>query len=398
MLFKIGSVVFFLIIQLLQAQEPINAFKIVIRSDELKPPLWFSDFEDFKKKNPVLPEHLLTFEISDCYLTEIPDCLKNVKSIDNINIYGGYGDKLYEFLNNMDEKGLTKSITINDTRIVNLDILISKFTNIEYLKIKNSLINDLFFFNSLDSLKYLTIESTRIIDYDTVKVKPGFKLERLVLSNLKEYPSLNFCKRLINSIPVLKSLSIIDCGFHKFPQLNHLKDLSEIEIRIKDTVIFQNILGGLSNIHTFKFACKIRNYDSLLNQLKHSYDKLKGLIIELPDQDRVPAAVFKMKNLEYLSVLYLNSISSKDSFDLLENLKILNIYQTPLKTFPSSILNLKNLKVLELAGAQISKIPDNITKLKNTLTRLSLDFNPLSEKDIEKVRKLLPNTEITFSK
>ena len=102
------------------------------------------------------------------------------------------------------------------------------------------------------------------------------------------------------------------------------------------------------------------------------------------------------------------------------NLTELNLCGNDLTTLPPSITQLKKLRKLEvsenrlcqeaiilicesltnlrelgLSRNNLDKVPEEITKLKN-LTWLDLSFNPLSGEDKEKIRNMLPKTEILF--
>ena len=79
----------------------------------------------------------------------------------------------------------------------------------------------------------------------------------------------------------------------------------------------------------------------------------------------------------------------------LNNLQRLSLWRNHLKALPREIGKLNNLQRLELGGNQLKALPKEIGNLKN-LKKLYLRNNKLSEKEKEKVKKLLPKCEIKF--
>ena len=63
---------------------------------------------------------------------------------------------------------------------------------------------------------------------------------------------------------------------------------------------------------------------------------------------------------------------------------------------PSEIKRIKSLKKLDLWSNELSEIPNEISELTN-LKELDLRVIQFSDKDIERIISLLPNTKIYFS-
>jgi hypothetical protein len=79
----------------------------------------------------------------------------------------------------------------------------------------------------------------------------------------------------------------------------------------------------------------------------------------------------------------------------LKNLKGLKLSDNQIEKVPDSIGQLINLESLDLYHNKIERISDSIGQLKN-LKRLNLHHNNLSSDEKEKIKRLLPNTKISF--
>ena len=132
-----------------------------------------------------------------------------------------------------------------------------------------------------------------------------------------------------------------------------------------------------------------------------------------------PKEILKFKNLQKL-ILFKNKIDSiPANIKSLKNLQYLNLGKNKLETFPKGITELNNLNTLILNQNNISSIPDNIDGLYNLeyldmwsnnigyisdnikfLTKLNeLDLRVIifSNDEKERIRFLLPGTEVYFS-
>lgn len=99
-----------------------------------------------------------------------------------------------------------------------------------------------------------------------------------------------------------------------------------------------------------------------------------------------------------LTTLYLpdNSLTAlPGSITRLSKLTYLNLDRNRIVELPPEIGNLQTLKWLRLNGNKIAAIPDSMVNLKN-LKRLYLKGNPLPESEKDKLKKMLPGTELIF--
>ncbi len=70
-------------------------------------------------------------------------------------------------------------------------------------------------------------------------------------------------------------------------------------------------------------------------------------------------------------------------------------WRKKLSILPRSITKLHHLKELWLSDNQIKAIPESIGQLQN-LKWLGLRHNPISESEINKIKKLLPNCNVIY--
>ena len=76
--------------------------------------------------------------------------------------------------------------------------------------------------------------------------------------------------------------------------------------------------------------------------------------------------------------------------------KELELFRKYDKNFYDDYINyLSNLKEFDLTYNQLTSLPESIGKLTN-LERLDLRNNPMSDEEKERIKKLLPNTYISF--
>jgi Leucine-rich repeat (LRR) protein len=106
----------------------------------------------------------------------------------------------------------------------------------------------------------------------------------------------------------------------------------------------------------------------------------------------------KLINLTNLDVLGLHNNELKslpDWIGKLKNLRRLYLSGNRLKSLPESIGNLTNLKKLDLHNNELKSLPESIENLTN-LRGLNLYDNPISDEEKERIKELLPNTDIRF--
>jgi Leucine-rich repeat (LRR) protein len=80
---------------------------------------------------------------------------------------------------------------------------------------------------------------------------------------------------------------------------------------------------------------------------------------------------------------------------MFSTLRILNVSNNRLTSFPAEVGQLADLEILDLSGNEITQLPNEIENL-ITLIELDLRGNPLTEQEIADIEKALPNTTVRF--
>jgi Leucine-rich repeat (LRR) protein len=160
---------------------------------------------------------------------------------------------------------------------------------------------------------------------------------------------------------------------------------------------------------------------TLQQALKQDPLKVYKLSVKKQKLTELPSEIFAFKNLQYLDVSrnklskfpanittfkYLQELDiagnkieviTKELGEL-EHLKKFSASQNGLVSIPAEIKNLKKLKHMDLWGNDIGSLPYQISELKNTLEILDLRVILMSLDEHKKIKELLPNTKIKFSK
>lgn len=212
----------------------------------------------------------------------------------------------------------------------------------------------------------------------------------------------------VNLLPNLEYLEIIfqeKLDMSSFINLANLKTLILERNRISDI----NALSNLANLNRLQLKGNQIGDISVLSNL----DNLTGLVLSsnqisditaLSELDKLEhldlggnqiGDVSVLANLINLRSLYLwdNQISDINAIAKLSNLKNLDLSFNQI-TDISALSNLNNLEELDLSFNQISDISvlHGLTNLK----KLSLYNNPIPEKQMEKLKKALPDCEIKY--
>jgi GTPase SAR1 family protein len=110
---------------------------------------------------------------------------------------------------------------------------------------------------------------------------------------------------------------------------------------------------------------------------------LEGLELSglgLPGDQRltqIPAEVFRLKQLQVLSLRNNHLMSVPDAIAYLQNLTMLDLRYNHFENIPDAITQLQNLRVLSLSNNNLTAMPDAIAQLQN-LTVLDLSHNELT--------------------
>lgn len=109
----------------------------------------------------------------------------------------------------------------------------------------------------------------------------------------------------------------------------------------------------------------------------------------------IPPDILALQNLIALDMSRNMITEVPADIGSLTKLENLLLYGNRITALPPEIGNLKALTLLQLSENRITRLPDAIRNLTN-LTDLYLEGNPLESGEIERIRTLLPGTNIHF--
>lgn len=151
-------------------------------------------------------------------------------------------------------------------------------------------------------------------------------------------------------------------------------------IRQKDKVLSIDVASqGLSNLPT-----KLSRLDKIvsINLLGNQFETFPTVLSKLTTLDEISLS---SNSLKYVGPEIGN----------LKNLRILIMNNNQLTELPKEIGELTNLLYLEIGNNQLTTLPDEIKYL-TSLQELHIERNKLSDKEKERIKKLLPKCVIHF--
>ncbi|MCC5946193.1 MAG: leucine-rich repeat domain-containing protein [Bernardetiaceae bacterium] len=283
---------------------------------------------------------------------------------------------------------LTDFISLN----INLGALPESFTKLKNLRKIDIYASDLSHlptgFDALENIMVLSLTENKFqtfpedlyrlnklealdISYNQIE---HINWSNLDLPNLHElnlsFNRLNTIAPEIGKLTTLRSLDLSNNRFEKLPQ--SIQKLTKLKAFYNNFHNFEQIpqsLFALSNLETLGLS--------------------RGKIQAIPNE------ISKLKNLKNLN-LSMNTIEKiSPNIQTLKSLIALNLAFNKIEKLPNEIGKLESLRILELDGNKLTTIPKGLSQLKN-LKVLSLTDNPIPYEEQEKIRKMLPNTEIKF--
>jgi Leucine-rich repeat (LRR) protein len=219
----------------------------------------------------------------------------------------------------------------------------------------------------------------------------------------------------INTLQV-KEIILTGNNFSEFPaEVLNMPQLEELLIGHNPVSKLPDNLESLKNLKRLSInATQIKEFPSDLSVL----ESLETIGLDHNEFKKVPAPILTIPNLKRLGLNNNKLTDLKFIDERLEGLESIYLYSNELKQIDCEIENLKSLKELLIFGNEIDSIPDCIASLTN-LEKLEIWSNPikyvspeiqkltklksmrmekdnLTEKQMEEIRKWLPNTEINF--
>ncbi|AYQ31570.1 leucine-rich repeat domain-containing protein [Runella sp. SP2] len=304
-----------------------------------------------------------------------------------------------------------KVLLLNGNQLKQIPEGIKFLVNLLYLNLSQNKIEQLENLDSLLNLVYFNCELNRIIalgGLDNLKSLQTFdissnqiqKLEGLdSLKSLQTFNiSLNQIQKLegLDNLKSLQTFNISLNQIQKLEGLDSLKSLQTFNISLNQIQKLEG-LDNLKSLQTFNIS---------LNQIQ----KLEGLdnLKSLQAFGILGNYVCKLEGLDSLKSLQNFNISSNqiqklEGLEHLKNIKNLSIGRNPLSVADINprLKTMTNIEELSLNNLGLTILPDVIFSLKN-LKKLDLgnlgdkNQNNFSKPEQEKIKKLLPNCEITF--
>ena len=128
------------------------------------------------------------------------------------------------------------------------------------------------------------------------------------------------------------------------------------------------------------------------------FENLQVLDLKKNKLKKFPKEITAFKYLQELDIS-VNKIEivTKELGELIHLKKFL-ANSNKIVSIPPEIKHLKKLKLLDLWGNDIGALPKEISELENTLEEIDMRVILMSNQEHKKIKALLPNTKIRFSK
>lgn len=157
------------------------------------------------------------------------------------------------------------------------------------------------------------------------------------------------------------------------------------------------ILGALIIIFGFLY---VRQNETLKNYADFQLSRLtKPELLDFSNRDLDTLNTSVLDNSAAIELNVSNNYLTgalPAEINKLKNLKVLNASNNRLTGIPAEIGQLTKLETLNFSNNSISTIPNELANLKYNLKTLNLSRNPVSSETQEKLKQMLPLTNIIF--
>lgn len=194
-----------------------------------------------------------------------------------------------------------------------------------------------------------------------------------------------YCNYFLSIILILLSTVNTHAQVFDYKALDTLPELTLEQALKKDPLIVyklnlkkEKLIDLPESIAQFK---NLQSLDISKNKLKH-----------------FPSIIFKFEYLQKLDVSDNKIELVPGEIGNLIYLKEFSANQTEIATLPAEIGKLKKLSYLDVWGSNLASFPDEISQLQETLQEIDMRVIMMSDAEHKKIKELLPNTNIHFSK
>lgn len=263
-------------------------------------------------------------------------------------------------------------------------------------------------FGELTSLDYVdldlnTIEKLpeNIGNLKNLRTFRGPYLSKSIPNSFSELSALEFCYFRVNGPNV-----ILPEDFGKLTQLHTLwltgdyqrlpESFSNLinlkDFTVKNTSGLREIpqnFGDLRQLERLSLTLKLTTLPESLGNLS----SLKSLTLS-GEIDYLPQSFGRLRNLEAFRANDCKIKELPESIGQLSKLKSIRLVYNHLTEIPASIGDLSSLTMLALGRNRITKFPDTFYKLADTLKHLEINGNNYPPSEEEKIKAMLPYTQI----
>lgn len=214
--------------------------------------------------------------------------------------------------------------------------------------------------------------------------------------NLSGNPGLNLTETFVAlaKLPKLHTLIIKNCNIDSLPpDIGYLGSVKAIDFSANNLKKLPQEFGMLQQLEELKISFnQLDTFPVVITRLKN----IKTL--EMSDNyiKFIPDSIGFMSNLNKL-ILSKNEITKLPlSIGSLKKLEMFEVSKNLLNSVPASIASLQNLVYLDLSSNELESLPATFIKFNNKPLQLYLEKNMFDEKAVDYIKKMLPNTAITF--
>ncbi|MBF0452606.1 MAG: leucine-rich repeat protein, partial [Candidatus Magnetomorum sp.] len=319
-------------------------------------------------------ESLEDLYLSDNALSILPESFVNLNNLSKLNLSGNELSSLPESFGNLNN--LSELILSNNT----LSSLPDNFTSLDKYddKDNNKLTHLDISTNQLDNLPQ-NFEDLINIDYLDISINK-IKILPQNIGNLTKLRYLNISRNQIQVLPEsidkCTPLSTLNISFNKLKSIpSSIGDLKVLQFLDISNNIIEEVPESLKNL-------------SNLKEINLSHNKLQEIpyqlsdIISLQEINLSENLITEIKDeIQYFTNLLTLNLSNNhlqisDKIEKLSNLQSLVLSGCYLleNELPAALFNLSNLRYLSLSDNILYKIPENLYKLKSLIT-LNLENN-----------------------